>query len=158
MTTPRSLLSAALVAGLLAATGCTTNGDGEAAETRLEPDPRRGAEVDRVCFTRSISNFSDTTRRSVVIEARVNDYYQIETFGPCFNLDDALSLAINTTGSCLTRGDELFASESVFGFRDHSGIGPQRCVVRKIFEWNPDALEESEEEAEEDETEGETET
>lgn len=130
---------AAVVAGLALA-ACTATGatEGDTAEATT-PDPRRGEEVDRICFASNINGFTETTRRSVVVEVGANTSYLIETFGPCFNLDRALSLGVSSTTSCLTRGDNLYASDSVFGFNDRTGIPPQRCVVNKMYRWNPDA-------------------
>lgn len=110
--------------------------DGEAA-----PDPRRGEPVSRLCFVSNISGFTETTRRSVVVEKGVNDQYLIETFGSCFNLDDALTLGFDTfaRSGCLTRGDSIIASESAFGLNDRTGVGPQRCTIRGIYRWDPEA-------------------
>ncbi len=104
-------------------------------------DPRRGEPVDRVCFVDSINGFTETTRTSVVIEARVNDEYLIETFGNCFDLDDALTIGFDTFGGsgCLRRGDAIIASDSAFGLHDGFGIAPQRYTIRAIYGWNPEA-------------------
>ena len=135
----RTGLAACLLAGLTLAACTTTDTPSEEAEVAEAPDPRRGEEVDRICFASNINGFTETTRRSVVVEVGANKTFLIETFGPCFNLDRALSLGVSSTTSCLTRGDNLYASDSVFGFNNRSGIPPQRCVVNKMYEWNPDA-------------------
>lgn len=99
-------------------------------------DVRRGEQVDRVCFASSIDGFGETTRRAVVVrEGR--DRYLIETFGTCFDLDWAQSLAIDTFSGCLTKGDRIFASDSAFGF-DKSDVR-QSCTVKAIYDWDPDA-------------------
>lgn len=114
-------------------------------------DIRRGELVDRVCFTRQIDGFGETTDRAVVIrEGR--DHYLVETFGGCFDLDWAQSIAFDSFGSCLSRGDRLVPFDSAFG--NNNGIRhPQACRVKAIYEWNRDAEEEVEpSEAEDSET------
>ena len=106
-------------------------------------DPRRGEEVKKVCFASQIDSFGETTDRAVVIrEGR--DYYLVETFGGCFDLDFAQSLAIDSFSSCLSKGDRIFAFDNVFGRKDHSGFR-QSCRVKTIYEWDRDAKESDEE-------------
>jgi hypothetical protein len=130
----------------LAVSACATDTSPEAVAEREEAraaqvfanDVRRGEEVDRVCFASSIDGFGETTRRAVVIREG-GDRYLVETFGGCFDLDWAQSLAIDSFSSCLTKGDRIFASDSAFGF-DKSDTR-QSCLVKAIYEWNPDAEE-----------------
>ena len=143
---------------LFIVSACATATTPEALEARQEAreqerraevfadDPRRGEEVKRVCFARQIDSFGETTDRAVVIrEGR--DYYLLETFGGCFDLDWAQSLAIDSASSCLTKGDRIFASDSAFGFRNRSGHA-QSCPIKAIYEWDRDA--EAEEDGAED--------
>jgi len=143
LTSRHASLAAAALLGLAACAGGPATGPDQDAAARqaAETDPRRGESVDRVCFVSSINGFTETTRSSVVIEARVNDYYQIETFGNCFDLDDALTIGFDTFGAsnCLTRGDAIIASDSAFGLYDGFGIAPQRCTIREIYAWTPEA-------------------
>lgn len=105
-------------------------------------DVRRGELVDRVCFARQIDGFVETTDRAVVIrEGR--DHYLVETFAGCFDLDWAQSIAFDSFGSCLSRGDRLVPFDSVFG-KSNSTHHPQACRVKAIYEWNKDAEEEAE--------------
>lgn len=144
----------ALAVLLFSVSACATDTSPEAVAEREQAradqvfanDVRRGEEIDRVCFTRSIDSFGETTRRAVVIrEGR--DHYLVETFGGCFDLDWAQSLAIDSFSSCLTKGDRIFASDSAFGF-DKSDTR-QSCRVKAIYEWDRDA-EKAEETSEED--------
>lgn len=134
----RHALAATLLAGLIA--GCATPGD-EATSDAPEwmSDPRLGKQVDRICFASSIDSFTQATDRTVVLERGVNDYYLVETFGNCRDLDWAQSIGIDSATSCLTRGDALYASDSAFTLQRRGDIPPQRCPVKRIFEWNPDA-------------------
>jgi hypothetical protein len=142
-------VSAIAGAVLLATTSAALAGDRDKEEER---DVRIGEKVDRVCFSRSIDGFSHTEKRSVVLRKGVSKEYYVET-GSCFNLRRALSIGIDSRGGgCLSRGDYLIVSESAFGLKDNTGIGPDRCYIKAIYEWNEDA------EAEETDTEESEET
>jgi len=131
----------------LAVSACATDTSPEATAAREQAradavfanDIRRGKQVDRVCFTRSIDAFGETTKRAVVIREG-GERYLVETFGGCFDLDWAQSLAVDSVSSCLTKGDRIFASDSAFGF-DKDDIRHQSCRVKAIYEWDPDAEE-----------------
>jgi len=102
--------------------------------------PALGEKVDRICFTRSIDGFSQPTRTTVVVEEGVNDFYLIEVFGACQDLDWAQSLTFTrTTGSCLTRGDRLLAFDSAFPDRSDLRFSNQ-CTIKSIYEWDRDKL------------------
>ena len=107
----------------------------------FEDDPRRGAEVDKACFSRSISGFSNTTDRAVVISRGTKDYL-VTTRTRCTDLDDALSLAVDSFSSCLTRGDRLIGKDSVFGYNS-TGAPSFPCHVDKIYEWDSKATDET---------------
>ncbi len=118
-------------------------------------DIRRGEQVDRVCFASNIDSFGETTRRAVVVrEGR--DRYLIETFGGCFDLDWAQSLAIDSFSTCLSKGDRIFASDSAFGF-DRQDLR-QSCRVKAIYAWDPDAEVKAAAEEEKSDSEPEAET
>lgn len=109
----------------------------------FEDDPRLGEEVRRMCFSRNVSGFGETTRRTIVLRARVNEYYLVETFGFCRDLDWAQSIALDSFGPCLTRGDTIHTSDSVFASDRRHGLANQ-CRVRAIYDWDPDAQSEDE--------------
>lgn len=116
--------------------------DERIAEQTFADDVRRGELVDRVCFSRQIDGFGLTTARAVVINEGLDDYL-VETFPGCFDLDWAQSLAIDSSSSCLRRGDRIFAFDSPFG-TDRNGIRNQSCRIKAIYEWNKDAEAEAE--------------
>ena len=141
MLTHRIVFAAMLFTVAACATAISPEAEQARAEARaaevFEGDPRRGELVDRVCFAAQIDSFGKTTDRAVVIrEGR--DHYLVETFGGCFDLDHAQSLAFRTTTSCLTKGDRIFASDSAFGFGRHRA-GPQSCLIKAIYDWDRDA-------------------
>jgi len=152
-------VASALLAGSLAATAMAgpqeaaqpeDGAEGTAPQARSErernpylDDPRLGKKVDRVCFGSQIDGFTKTTDYTVIIEAGVNDEYLVETFSYCQNLDYANSLALDRATSCLTKSDAIIPSRSIGRLGDHGGI-TQRCLIRDIYEWNPDAVAEDE--------------
>ncbi len=148
MLTHRTAFAVLCFAVSACATGTSPEATAEREQSRSDAvfanDVRRGAEVDRVCFTSNIDSFGETTKRAVVIrEGR--DRYLVETFGGCFDLDWAQSLAIDSFSNCLSKGDKIIASDSAFGF-DKNDISRQSCRVKAIYEWDPDAEEDTESE------------
>lgn len=142
----RTLAFGTVSAALLAA--CSTSPDTEESADWLN-DARLGEKVDRICFTGSIDNFRAATRETVIVEKGVNDEYLLEMMGKCSDLDRAQSLSLDTFGgsSCLTKGDSIFAYDSVFG-PDRTDMPAMRCPIRGIYKWNEDALEDDGDEAE----------
>ena len=125
----------------LAAGACATGPVDQSPPEAYADDPRLGERVDRICFGRSINGFGETTDRTIIVEARVDDHYLIETFGYCRDLAWAQSIALDQFSSCVTTSDSLIPYDSVFG-PDRSGIAPQACRIKAIYEWNPDAADE----------------
>ena len=112
-----------------------------------------GEEVRNICFTRSIDGFRtiDGEDDVILLERAINDWYYVELIGPCsYNrLKFAQAIGIKTfPGSgCLSRGDELIFSDSVFGA--DSELDLTRCRVNGIYEW---VVPEEDEDDEEDES------
>lgn len=129
-------LTAALALAACESTGAdTTTSKSAMAE---EPDPRRGEKVDRICFASSIDGFGETTRDTIVVSTSPSKKYQIETYS-CQNLDWAQAIApLTRGGGCLSRGDRLFVSDSVFPDR-RDRFGTDSCTIKAIYTWNPDA-------------------
>ncbi|RIJ15651.1 DUF6491 family protein [Henriciella mobilis] len=136
----RTALACGAVTAMVAA--CTSAPDEQAADADWMTDARLGEQVDRICFSSSIDNFRAPSRDTVIVEKGVNDEYLIQTFGNCYNLRNAQALSLDTFGgsSCLSKGDAIFAYDSVFG-PDKTDIGPVRCPIKAIYEWNEDAAE-----------------
>jgi len=101
-------------------------------------DARLGEETNKVCFTSTIDGFHDATDDTVVL-SKGNKDYLVEVFGNCFNLDQAQQIAVDSTSSCLSKGDQLITSDSIAGFGNTSGFGVQRCTVKSIYEWDSKA-------------------
>lgn len=119
----------------------------DAVDREYEPggpdDPRRGAEVDRICFTSSISGFNVVSRDAIVVRRGVRDRYLLTLSGTCNARDAFIKVGLRSRGgSCLSRLDEVLVDDAP------GGVGG-RCTIDRIYEWNPDA----EKEAESDEAE-----
>jgi len=136
----RTALACGAVTAMIAA--CTSAPDKQATDADWMTDARLGEQVDRICFTSSIDNFRAPSRDTVIVEKGVNDEYLIQTFGNCYNLRHAQSLSLDSFAgsSCLSKGDAIFAYDSAFG-PDKTDIGPVRCPIKAIYEWNEDAAE-----------------
>ena len=129
----------AVIASMLAVAACASSGPRLDAEDYLA-SPALGEKTDRLCFTRNIDGFGATTRRTVIVEEGVNDYYLIEVFGACQDLDWAQSLTFTrTTGSCLTRGDRLLTFDTAIPTRSDVRFSNQ-CTIKSIYEWDKDKL------------------
>ena len=134
---------------LLSACATVANGGDEAVDTvrgaeRFAEDERLGERVDRMCFTSSIDGFSDAEDDTIVLRASASRHYLVETTS-CHNLDWAQSVAIDSHSSCATRGDRLIVYDTAFPTHSNDGLRTQRCLITGIYEWDPDAGEETEE-------------
>ncbi len=132
-----SLLSCSLLtAALLTACASTGQNDKVYGLAALEGDPRLGKQTDRICFPRNVDGFYNTERDTVVISAGGNNDYLIDVFGICTNLRYAQSIAIDSPTACITSGDSLIVSENAFSLSDSGGIGPERCRIESIHQWD----------------------
>jgi hypothetical protein len=140
------LIALALSTALLAA--CTSHAPTQPKAkgvAQFAGDARLGEEVNKVCFASTIDGFHDATDDTVVL-SKGRDDYLIETFGGCFNLDQAQRLGVDSTTGCLGKGDHIITSDSISGHSD-TGFGVQRCTIKAMYKW--DAKAEAPAEAEE---------
>ncbi|MEM5517266.1 DUF6491 family protein [Henriciella sp. AS95] len=139
---PTFALTAASAALLMALAGCSSTAASDETADEWRTDARLGERVDRICFGSSIDNFRNATRNTVIVEKGVNDEYLIETVGRCYDLDHALSLSFdNSPGAgCISRGDAIYAYDSVFG-PSQTDMPSVRCPIAAIYEWDEDAAE-----------------
>ncbi|WP_084396796.1 DUF6491 family protein [Henriciella aquimarina] len=145
----RSLAVATAASAMLAA--CSSAPADSENENEWMQDARLGEKVDRICFRSNIDSFRQNTRNTVIVEKGVNDEYLLQTMGNCYDLDHAQSLSFDTSmgSSCLTKGDSIYAFDSVFG-PDRTDPPSIRCPIAAIYEWNEDAAEDEEADASED--------
>jgi hypothetical protein len=98
-----------------------------------------GEEVRSICFTSSIDGFRTLEGEDdvVLIERAVNNWYYVELMGGCsYNrLKFAQAVGIDTSpgSGCLSRGDQLIFSDSVFAPQQELDL--TRCRVSAIYEW-----------------------
>ena len=137
---PTVLKTALLTAGAAVLGACATAPADQSPPEAYADDPRLGPRVDRICFGSSINGFGETTSRTIVLEARVNEHYLVETFGPCQDLDWAQSISLDQFSSCVTEADSIIPYDSAFGPRQDD-FPAQRCRIKAIYEWDPDAAE-----------------
>jgi len=116
-------------------------------------DPRLGEPVSKICFNRNIDGFNTSTKDTVVLSAGVNKDFIVEVFGSCQNLRRAQRIAIDSNLSCVTKGDHLIVSESVFPNNDRA-FDLERCAIDKIYKWDKRAKAEEEKEEEVVDTQG----
>lgn len=102
-------------------------------------DPRLGERVNSICFGSQIDGFGETTERTIIVSVGPNRDYLVETFGYCPDLEFAQSVAFDQFSSCLHEGDSIIPFESAFGPNRVSGVPTQECIIRSIYEWDPDA-------------------
>jgi hypothetical protein len=113
------------------------------------PDPRIGAEVNQICFQRTIDGWRPLrgADNAVLLDAGLNKWYRVELSGGCdggvFGFAETIAIDSRPGGGCVSRGDVIIAKDGA-GFT-------YRCPIVRIFEWDEDATapDESEKEAEE---------
>jgi hypothetical protein len=126
----KKIIAASAVAFGLAALG-------SAGAQASGPDPRVGAEVNRICFARNINDWREIKGedRAVLLRASTRRWYKVELAGACFARDFAMAtrIALDTrpAGGCVGPGDAIVI--------DHPGALANRCMITRIFEWNPRA-------------------
>ena len=127
-----------LVVGLSACASSPQTRDQPKGIAAYKGDARLGEQVKKICFNRSIDGFYNATRDTVVLTKGVAEDYIVEVRGICRNLATAKSIAVDSTLSCVTRGDALIVSTSAFSLDDGTGVGPDRCYIEKMYRWNKD--------------------
>ena len=136
----RALIAAALVVG-----GCAT-GDrapDEVEEASFDDDPRLGESANMVCFAGRLSGFYAEGPRAIVLRRTREDAYLVQT-GYCPSLHGVEAVGLPHASRCVSRGDELFISDTVFNDRDELADRSQRCRILSIHDWNEDAVEQDE--------------
>lgn len=126
-------ISIATAGAVLFAAGAAFAGkpDAEAA-----PDPRLGAEVNKICFARDINNWKeiDGVDDAVLLERSVNDWYRVALAGACtarvFRFAQVIGIENRPAGGCLRRGDAIIV--------DDTGNFTRRCIIKRMNEWNDD--------------------
>lgn len=138
----RYLRTALIATTLFALASCASTAETESKSQGIaafKDDARLGEKVEKICFNRSIDGFSNNERKTVVLSSGVNKDYIVEVRGVCSNLSHAQSIGIDSSLSCVRRGDYLIVSDSAFSLNDSTGIGPDRCLIDRIHKWDKKA-------------------
>ena len=123
-----------LCTAALTISACATATDTQ--EEMAEIDPRIGEEVDRICFSKSISGWNTVKgdRDAVILTRGVRERYRVEYSGVCNHSDfrSANSIGIDSrgSGSCISRGDSLLVRTI--------GDRVSRCFITQINRWDRD--------------------
>jgi hypothetical protein len=123
------------IAGAVALAGCQTAADRAGRQDRLEAEiaARQGAEVDRICFARSVNGWRPLGRDALLLRHSGDRWYKVDLAGTCdpewaFN---AIGIETRPAGSsCLSRGDHISTPDTPTD---------GRCVIIAIHEWDEDA-------------------
>ena len=98
--------------------GCTAAGEHGPAAAR----------AGRECFlASSVSGFTETSAHSVVVTTGPRQYYRLDTFGQCHDLDYSEVVGVRATG-----GGPWICSQLEAELVVPSVVGPQRCFVRNL--------------------------
>jgi len=106
-------------------------------EKKKGPDPRIGAEVNRICFPRNINGWKSVKGEDnvVLLEEGVNDWYYVKVSGPCpervFRFAHVIALDSRPAGGCIRRGDVIIVEDT--------GNFARRCHIKRIYEWDDKA-------------------
>lgn len=145
-------LRLAIATACLALAGCATAADSKPearGAAKYADDPRLGEKIDKLCFTSNIDSFGNNTRDTFTVrEGR--DYYLIEVFGSCMNLEHAMTIRLPTSSICLHPGEHVIVSDSITG-GGSTPFSTQRCMVNAIYKWDPKAKEKADADKADDE-------
>lgn len=113
--------TALAAAGLLAVAASGPQAVGATSPIEDPDKPRRQ------CFwTNQVNSFASSDNRIVNIRVGVKDYYQLEMFGRCMDVDWNHKIAL------VSRGGSTICTGMDAEIISPSTIGPQRCPVRAI--------------------------
>lgn len=89
-------------------------------------------EVDNISNFR-LNGWNRVNDRNLVVTAGVHDHYLLQLVEPCFGLEYAFRIAVQSRGINLTRFDDVIVN----GLHD----GPERCRIDRIYKLEdmPDA-------------------
>lgn len=90
----------------------------------------------RQCFwARNVNSFNAVDESTVNLRVGVKDYYQLELFGPCPDIDWAQKIGLESRG-----GSSICAGLDAVLIAP-SPVGPQRCHVRTVRRLTPQEVE-----------------
>lgn len=136
------VIAIASASAILAACAAPTSAEDEQTLEEALADPRVGEKTDRICFTRGINGFSewDGPQDGMILHKGASQKYLVLLGGGCLTADRAQAIGVDERfgGGCLTRGDYLFVSDSIFPGRSSDPFSVDRCLVTAIYDWDED--------------------
>lgn len=127
-------LIAGLGAGAFAVAAVAMAKESEKADA---PDPRIGAEVNSICFARTINGWKSLkgVDNVVLLEKGANDWFYVEVQGYCpsriFRAAETIGIESRPSGGCVTRGDVIIVRDT--------GHFTNRCFITRMSEWDEKA-------------------
>ena len=115
-----------LALGVLAMVAATAAPAGARSPVEPEPKPKR-----ECFFARNVNSFAAVDEDTVNLRVGVRDYYQLEMFNRCRDVDWANRVALvsrNSSSICVGMDAEIVTQ---------TNLGPQRCPVRSIRKLTP---------------------
>ena len=103
----------------------------------LEDDPRLGEKMNSACSVRTVRGFSLHSDTTIVFDISPRRKILVEVFGMCHNLETAMRIALDPKTSCLTPGDKIIVSSSMFA-GSSSPFDTETCRVKSIYSWGYD--------------------
>lgn len=132
------MIRAILAATALGLCACTTTQGSNMLDDysyyNLEDDPRLGEKMNSACSVRTIRGFSLHSDNTIVLEISPRRKILVEVFGMCHNLESAMRIAFDPDVSCLSLGDKIVVSSSIFP-TSSSPFETQTCRVKSIHAW-----------------------
>ena len=123
---PRLSMIPLAVLALAPGAACTETGEPESASAVSSQAAARPS--GRQCFLpRQVNGFNALDDDTVYVSVGANDYYELELFGPCPDVDWEETIAIRSTGGSTWVCQGLDAELIV-----PSPLGAQRCPVSRV--------------------------
>jgi hypothetical protein len=101
------------------------------------PDPRIGAEVNSICFARTINGWKALkgVDNVVLLAKGANDWFYVEVQGYCpsriFRAAETIGIESRPSGGCVTRGDVIIVRDA--------GHFTSRCYITRMSVWDDKA-------------------
>jgi hypothetical protein len=120
----------ALAALAALAAGAAAFAPPSVAKSPVQP---QGKAAKQCFYSRNVESFAAPDENTVNIRVSIKDYYQLQMFAPCHDVDWNQSIALISRGSSwICTGNGLDAE-----IVSHSPIGPQKCQVKGIRKLTP---------------------
>lgn len=86
-------------------------------------------------FNRQVRNYTTSNDDKTLYVRAGRDTYRMETFGRCLDLDNALTIGLDSHPS-----SSICSAQDVTVIVHSNGMGVQRCPVRELVKLTPDQV------------------